>query len=316
MRAGRTLSKVWVALVALWLIWGSTYYGTVVMTESVPIYFGVAARFIIAGFFLLAFLAVTNPNALRVNRRQLASTALYGLSFIGWSMGIWAVAIHYVPSGEAALLVSVLPVWIVLLRLFTGDRPSWKTLLGVVIGLLGLVWILLPGGTDSQGGTDAEVLWWSVIIVISSITWALTTWFSPRLEKPKSDLAAVAYQSFFGAAILLVIGLFRGERWDFTATTTSSWVALFFLAVVGSILGWYAFVWLLQNSRLSLMSTYAYVNPVVAVIVGLVLGGEALSSDIIVGCTVVLAGVVLVVSGEQIGATKRLLPREHSKSSR
>jgi drug/metabolite transporter (DMT)-like permease len=237
---------------------------------------------------------------------------LYGLSFIGWSMGILAVAIHYVPSGQAALLVSVLPVWIVLLRLFTGDRPSWKTLLGVVVGLLGLVWILLPGGTDSHSGTDAEVLWWSLVIVVSSITWAVTSWFSPRLDKPKSDLAAVAYQSFFGAVVLLVIGLFRGERWDFAATTTSSWVSLLFLGIVGSILGWYAFVWLLQNSRLSLMSTYAYVNPVVAVIVGLVLGGEMLSSDIIVGCTVVLAGVVLVVSGEQIGAPKRLLPREHS----
>ena len=282
------------------------------MTESIPIYFGVTARFVIAGVLLFAYLAITNRAALRVTRRQLASTALYGLSFIGWSMGILAVAIHYVPSGQAALLVSVLPVWIVLLRLFTGDRPSWKTLLGVVVGLLGLVWILLPGGTDSHSSSDAEVLWWSLVIVVSSITWAVTSWFSPRLDKPKSDLAAVAYQSFFGAVILLVIGLFRGERWDFAATTTSSWVSLLFLAIVGSILGWYAFVWLLQNSRLSLMSTYAYVNPVVAVIVGLVLGGEMLSSDIIVGCTVVLAGVVLVVSGEQIGAPKRLLPREHS----
>ena len=282
------------------------------MTESIPIYFGVTARFVIAGVLLFAYLAITNRAALRVTRRQLASTALYGLSFIGWSMGILAVAIHYVPSGQAALLVSVLPVWIVLLRLFTGDRPSWKTLLGVVVGLLGLVWILLPGGTDSHSGTDAEVLWWSLVIVVSSITWAVTSWFSPRLDKPKSDLAAVAYQSFFGAVVLLVIGLFRGERWDFAATTTSSWVSLLFLGIVGSILGWYAFVWLLQNSRLSLMSTYAYVNPVVAVIVGLALGGEMLSSDIIVGCTVVLAGVVLVVSGEQIGAPKRLLPREHS----
>jgi drug/metabolite transporter (DMT)-like permease len=282
------------------------------MTESIPIYFGVTARFVIAGVLLFAYLAITNRASLRVTRRQLASTALYGLSFIGWSMGILAVAIHYVPSGQAALLVSVLPVWIVLLRLFTGDRPSWKTLLGVVVGLLGLVWILLPGGTDSHSGTDAEVLWWSLVIVVSSITWAVTSWFSPRLDKPKSDLAAVAYQSFFGAVVLLVIGLFRGERWDFAATTTSSWVSLLFLGIVGSILGWYAFVWLLQNSRLSLMSTYAYVNPVVAVIVGLVLGGEMLSSDIIVGCTVVLAGVVLVVSGEQIGAPKRLLPREHS----
>ena len=282
------------------------------MTESIPIYFGVTARFVIAGVLLFAYLAITNRAALRVTRRQLASTALYGLSFIGWSMGILAVAIHYVPSGQAALLVSVLPVWIVLLRLFTGDRPSWKTLLGVVVGLLGLVWILLPGGTDSHSGTDAEVLWWSLVIVVSSITWAVTSWFSPRLDKPKSDLAAVAYQSFFGAVVLLLIGVFRGERWDFAATTTSSWVSLLFLAIVGSILGWYAFVWLLQNSRLSLMSTYAYVNPVVAVIVGLVLGGEMLSSDIIVGCTVVLAGVVLVVSGEQMGAPKRLLPREHS----
>ena len=282
------------------------------MTESIPIYFGVTARFVIAGVLLFAYLAITNRASLRVTRRQLASTALYGLSFIGWSMGILAVAIHYVPSGQAALLLSVLPVWIVLLRLFTGDRPSWKTLLGVVVGLLGLVWILLPGGTDSHSGTDAEVLWWSLVIVVSSITWAVTSWFSPRLDKPKSDLAAVAYQSFFGAVVLLLIGLFRGERWDFAATTTSSWVSLLFLGIVGSILGWYAFVWLLQNSRLSLMSTYAYVNPVVAVIVGLVLGGEMLSSDIIVGCTVVLAGVVLVVSGEQIGAPKRLLPREHS----
>jgi drug/metabolite transporter (DMT)-like permease len=154
-----------------------------------------------------------------------------------------------------------------------------------------------------------------VIIVISTITWAVTSWYSPRLEKPKSDLAAVAYQSFFGAAVLLTIGVFRGERWDFATTTTSSWASLLFLGIVGSILGWYAFVWLLQNARLSLMSTYAYVNPVVAVILGLVLGGETLSSDVIVGCTVVLAGVVLVVSGEQIGSPKRLLSREHSKSS-
>lgn len=298
-------ARTWTALGTLWLVWGSTYLGTAVLTQSIPPYLGLTVRFVAAAAILILFVLLRDRSALRVTRRQLSTTVVMGLSFVTFSIGVVGLAVRYVPTGVAALLISVLPVWIILLRMLTRDRPAWQTLLGVAIGLIGLAYMLLPGGTQVESGTDGDVLIWSGVLVLSSFTWALTSWWSQRVEQPRDGLVSTSYQMLFGAAGLLVVALIRGERWDLSATTTSSWVALLYLILIGSVVAWLAFVWLLRNVPLSLTSTYAYVNPVVAVILGLVFHGESITVDVVIGCTVVLIGVVLVVSGESLGTFAR-----------
>lgn len=298
-------SRTWLALVTVWVVWGSTYFATAVLTESIPAYTGLTIRFAVGGLAVLLIVLVRDRAALRVTRVQLRTTAIMGFSFMTFSIGVLALAVHYVPTGVAALLVSVLPLWIVIIRLVTRDRPVWQTMLGVVIGLVGLAYMMLPGGTQIEAGSERDVLIWSGVIVVSSFTWALTSWWSQRVPSPQNGLVSTSYQMLFGASGLLVVALIRGERWDVAATTRSSWFALVYLAVIGSVIAWFAYVWLLRNVPLSLTSTYAYVNPIVAVLLGVAFHGEFITVDVIIGCTVVLVGVVLVVSGESLGTIVR-----------
>ena len=128
----------WIALVVVWLVWGSTYLGAAVLTESIPAFAGLTVRFGVAGLILLIYVAIRDRPTLRVTRPQLAVSAVMGLSFMTFSIGVTTLAVHYVPTGVAALLVSVLPVWIIIIRLIARDRPAWQTLVGVIIGLIGL----------------------------------------------------------------------------------------------------------------------------------------------------------------------------------
>ena len=303
--ASPSSSRTWLALVFLWIVWGSTYLGSAVLIESIPAYLGLALRFAVAGLLMVIWVLACERSALRVTLRELFSTAVMGLSFMGFSISITTLAVQYVPTGVAALLVSILPVWIVVIRLITHDRPVWQTILGVVIGLAGLAYMLVPGGTQVEAGTERDVVIWSSVIVLSSITWAITAWWSQRVPTPRNGIVSASYQMLFGAGALLIVAFARGEQWAFDATTPRSWVALVYLTTIGSVMAWIAFVWLLQNAPLSLTATYAYVNPVVAVLLGLLFHGETITVDVVIGCLVVVVGVVLVVSGESIGIFAR-----------
>lgn len=287
-------------LIMLWIIWGSTYMGIALMVKSMQPLLGSGSRFITASLVLgTIVLLVKGPSAFHVTRAQLRGAAFMGISILGISIGILSLAQRYVPSGIAALIVSVMPLWIIFFRLRAGDRPSRLTSLGVGVGLMGLVLMLLPGGTTPVNGANTtQVALWSIAIACGSFSWAFFSYRSTRYEQPKEPLTTAVIELAAAGVFLVVVGALIGERWDFSVITQQSWAGWWFL-VLASATAYGAFVWLLNNAPMSLVSTYAYVNPVVAVILGLVILNEAITSDVIIGLSIVVGGVVLVVNGER-----------------
>ena len=300
-RSGQRVSGlgVWGPLIALWLIWGSTYLAIAVLGESMPPLIGNGLRFVAAALVLGSILAITKgPATLRVSPAELRSVSIMGAGLLGVGIGTLSLAERYVPSGIAALLVAVMPLYVVLLRLISGDRPNGLTLIGVAVGLSGLALMLLPGGTTPVAGTEGDVVIWSIAVMFSTFCWAYFSWRSATFTFPRNSLVTTTYEMAVAGLALVLAGSLRGERIDLGHITAGSWWAWAFL-IAASIAGYSAFTWLLGHAPLSLTATYAYVNPVVAVILGFIILSEPITRDVIVGLTVVVGGVVLVVTGER-----------------
>lgn len=302
-------SKIAPPLITLWLIWGSTYLGIAMVIQSMPSLLPNGMRFLAAALILIPIVVARyGISALRVTAAQLRASITMGLMLLTAGIGMISLAERYVPSGVAALIVSAMPLWIILFRLKAGDRPSRLTLVGVAVGLLGLMLMLLPGGTEPVAGSDADVALWSLGITTTAFLWALFSWRSSRYDLPKNPLTTTVYELLTAGVALSAIGLVLGERIDFAAVTSLSWFGWGFL-VLASVLAYTAYVWLLGNAPMSLVSTYAYVNPVVAVFLGWLIIREPITTDVIIGLSIVVGGVVLVVSGER---QRDLVPEEHA----
>ncbi|MGI9196460.1 MAG: EamA family transporter [Candidatus Nanopelagicales bacterium] len=290
---------LWTNLIIVWIVWGSTYMGIRFATESIPPFLAMGTRFLVAFAIMIVVTGLMRGwSSLRVTRTELATSLFIGIAMLGVGLGTVGLAEFYVPTGVMALIIASTPLTIVIWRVITGDRPPGLTLLGVVIGLAGIGWMLLPGGTRPVSGSDGDVVFWSVMILISSTIWATTSFFSARMPTPKDSFTLTTYELLGGGTALLVIGLMIDERVDISTITGRSWAGWVFLVVAGSVVAFSSFVWLINKAPISLASTYAYVNPAVAVLLGLLFYSEAITSDVLVGLIVVLGGVVLVVTGE------------------
>lgn len=298
-RPGRRISgAVWAALTIVYIVWGSTYLGIAIVVETMPPFLSAGARFILAGLILAALVAWRQgPAALRLTRAQLASVTLVGLLLLLGGNGLIVLAETAVPSGLAALLVAVVPAWVVVLRLLTGERPGLGAYGGVLLGLVGLAVLTLPG-------LSGDVQLWGVLVVIAAtLCWSVGSFSSSRIPIPANPFAASAYEMLAGGIGCALVGFGRGEQRGFVLSevSTGSWVALAYLLVFGSLVAFTAYAWLLHAAPLSLVATYAYVNPVVAVLLGSLFLREELSWPIAVGGVVVVAGVCLIVSTERRG---------------
>lgn len=283
----------------LWIVWGSTYLGIAILVQTLPGLLANGIRFLVATVILgIGLVVFKGPRVLAITRRQLRGATIMGVALLGVGIGTVSLAERYVPSGIAALLVSVMPLWIIIFRIRAGDRPSRLTLAGVAVGMAGLMAMLLPGGTNAVTGTDTDVVMWSMAIMVSSFIWAFFSWRSTQFELPSNPLTTTFYEMLVASVFLTFVGLLIGERIDVPQVSTASWIALGYL-VIASLVAYTAYVWLLDNAPMSLVATYAYVNPVVAVFLGWLLAGEVITRDVIIGLTIVVGGVVLVVSGER-----------------
>lgn len=286
-------------LIPLWLLWGATYLGIALLLQSMPVLMGNGSRFLTAGLILAAILVVVRgPGVLRLNRRQFRAVVIMGVMILSVGIGMVSLAERYVPSGIAALIVSVTPLWMVLLRVRAGERPSRLTIAGVAVGLVGLALMLLPGGTTPVSGSDLDVVLWSLGIVLGSMSWAFFSWRSTAYELPSNPLTTTVYELITAGVFLTVVGFLVGERWDLASVTTTSWLGWFYL-VFASLVAYASYVWLLGNAPISLTATYAYVNPVVAVLLGALIISEPVTHDVAIGLTIVVGGVALVVTGER-----------------
>jgi drug/metabolite transporter (DMT)-like permease len=287
-------ARVWIALGTVYLIWGSTYLGIELTGETIPPLFAVGVRFLAAALLMLGFTAwKRGAHVLRVGRRELAACALIGALLPG-ANAVLFVAERHVATGLSALIIGAVPLWIVLLRTVTGDRPPRAALAGVLVGFGGLVILVRPSG--------GAPLWSLLLVVASSVMWALGSFLSGRLPLPADSFAATSFEMLAGGLILLPIGLATTHP-HFSQFSGRSIFGFFYLVTFGSVIGYTAYVWLLDNAPLGRVATYAYVNPVVAIALGAIVLHESLTWTIGIGAALVLACVAIVVRRETERAT-------------
>ncbi|MEU4198192.1 EamA family transporter [Kribbella sp. NPDC026611] len=290
-------AMIWTALAVVYVVWGSTYLGIrVVVDAHIPPMLGMSARFLVAGLLLAVVLGVKSGwRRLRITRREAAGAAVVGVLLLAFGNGAVSVAEQTVPSGLAALLVAAVPLWLMLLRVGGGERPRALTWLGVLIGFGGAALLSLSGG--NTGAKPLSV----AILVLGTISWATGSRFAPRLGLPRDPLVTALYEMLFGGTAMILLGVLRGEpgRLHLDQLDRSGWIGLAYLVVFGSLLAYSAYSFLLANAPISLIGTYAYVNPAVAVFLGWLILSESLTWQILLGGAVIIVGVALVVTAER-----------------
>ena len=286
---------MWGGLTIVYIAWGSTYVGIRIMDQTIPPLIGAGIRYLLAGAVMYALLWARRGAPPRVRLRELASVALVSVLLLAVGNGFLSYAERDVRAGLAALVVASVPLRLLVIRILTRDRPRRATLAGLSIGFLGVGLLVLRGGSQ-QGVSVPELL----IVVGASLSWALGSWASSRLPMPNDAATGTAVEMLIGGTVLAGLGPILGESWS-TATlhaSAGSLLAVVYLALIGSALAFTAYVWLLQNAPISQVSTYAYVNPVVAVLLGALLLGEKLTTTTMLGGAIILLAVALVIRAE------------------
>ncbi|HEX6391484.1 MAG TPA: EamA family transporter, partial [Solirubrobacteraceae bacterium] len=246
-------------------------------------------RFSVAGAVMIGVLSV--HRSVRPTRAQLLSALLVGLLLPG-ANAVVTVAEQEVPSSVAALLIASVPLWVILMRRGSGERVSRAGIGAVLVGFAGVALLLRPG---EQSG-DATVLGLGAV-VFAAVMWASGSFASPRLKLPGDPLVSTGWQMLLGGLVIVAVGLAVGEapEVDPQAFSTRSVLALAYLIVFGSWLAFTAYAWLLQNAPISKVSTYAYVNPVVAIVLGFLILDEVVTPITVVGAAIIVVAVALVV---------------------
>ncbi|MER6825194.1 EamA family transporter [Streptosporangium sp. NPDC000563] len=285
---------VWGALAIVYVVWGSTYLAIMITIETIPPLLSGAVRFVTAALVLgLVVLLVKGRDAFRMTWREAGGATLVGLLLLNGGNGMVAVAEQHISSGLAALLVASTPLWLVIFRIMFRDRPRALTLVGVLIGFGGVAVLSLSGGSNVADGVGV------VVILLASLSWAVGSFLASRIPMPANPFAASVVEMAAGSVGLALTAATMGERLDVAAVSTRSWAALIYLIMVGSLVGFTAYVWLLGNAPISLVSTYAYVNPVVAVVLGALVLSEPVTGSMVAAGVVIVVGVALVVSTER-----------------
>ncbi len=291
-------AKILAAFAAVYILWGSTYLAIRVAIDSLPPLLMAGARFLLAGGLLYAFMRLRGEPA--PERRHWRSAALVGMALLLFGNGGVVMAERTVPSGVAALLVAMLPMWMVLLEWLRrgGNRPTLRTAIGLVIGFAGVVLLIGPSGL--AGGDPVDPLG-AGLLMMGSVAWAAGSIYSRGAPLPKSPFLATGMEMVCGGAWLLLAGTLRGE-WrtvDPSAFTTESVLAFVHLVVFGSLVGFTAYIWLLGVSSPARVSTYAYVNPVVAVFLGWAVLGEPVTARVLGAAAVIVAAVAVITMGKR-----------------
>ena len=282
-------TRIWFALGTVYLVWGSTYLAIMVGIRTLPPLLMSSVRFALAGGILYAWsIRRGDRSGDRPRANQwLAAAAVGGLLLVCGNGGI-AWAQQRVASGVAALIVACVPIFVALLEWSVlRKRLAGTGLAGLAIGIGGVAFLVGPSGAvDPVGGT---------VIVLASLAWTVGSLYTPFAPLPSRPLVSASMQMLCASVLLAVAGIAAGELGRVQAPSPASLLALAYLVVVGSIITYTAYTWLLGNAPASLVSTYAYVNPVVAVALGAVFLGEAVSGQMLVAGVAIVGAVVLVL---------------------
>jgi drug/metabolite transporter (DMT)-like permease len=284
--------QVAIALGAVYLIWGSTYLAIRFAIETIPPFLMASLRYLVAGGMLYAWSRLRGaPRPALVHWRP--AVILGGLMLLLGNGGVvWAE--QRVSSGLAALLVSTEPLWIVLfVWMRDHGRPAGRVFAGLLLGFIGLVLLVRPG--SATGGIDPLGV---AAVLVASVGWAWGSLYGQRAKLPTSPLLGTAMQMLGGGGLLLLASALTGEpaRFHLAAVSMKSALSLGYLVIFGALIAFTAYVWLLRVAPPVLVSTYAYVNPLVAVFLGWALAGEPITRGTLIAAAVILAGVALISS--------------------
>jgi drug/metabolite transporter (DMT)-like permease len=286
----------WKFLVALWtvyLVWGSTYVAIKISVRTLPALLSAGLRFLLAGA-LLALILTLRGHSIRVTRRELASSALLGLSLLGLGVGIVTLAETRIDSSTAAMIVGSVPLQVIVLRTLARERVALATRLSVLVGLAGVALIVIP---SSEGSSSAIGL---ALMVGATVSWSLGSFFAHRLPLPEDGFVATTWQILSAAFFLIVLGAATGEVGDidlgaFSLESVAAWL---YLGIAGTLIAFTAYAWLLRNAPISKVVTHQYVNPLVAIVLGAVLLDEQITLTTGLGAALIVGSVFVAVRQE------------------
>jgi drug/metabolite transporter (DMT)-like permease len=288
-------AAVWAAMLAVYIAWGSTYLAIRFAVETMPPWLMAGARFLIAGTVLFVFRRLSGDPLPR--RIEVRSAGIVGLFLLLGGNGAVVWAEQTVPSGVAALMVSSSPLWMLLLEALRpeGQRPSVRALLGIFLGFVGVMLLLWPG---KSGGLLQVDPWGAAALVFAAVAWSFGSIYSRYAPLPSSPMMGTAVEMLIGGTALVLLGALTGElgQVKLASISTASILGLLYLIIFGSLIGFTAYTWLLRVAPTSLVSTYAYVNPLVALAIGVVLGNEAFSLRTLLAAGVILGSIALTTT--------------------
>jgi drug/metabolite transporter (DMT)-like permease len=285
-------ARVWAALGVVYVVWGSTYLAIDLAVETLPAFLMLAVRFFVAGAVLYAF---SSRGAERPRLVHWRSALAIGGALLLLGNGGVAYAVQHVDTGVVALIVGSVPLWMALLdRIVYGQRLAPVAVAGLVLGFGGIAFLARPSGAGSIAGV--------IVVLLGSLAWAAGSLYSRKAPLPPRPLQGASMEMLAGAALLAVFGAATGElgQVEVGAVSTSSLVALLYLTVVGSLVGFSAYIWLLKSAPTHLVGTYAYANPVVAVLLGTLWLGEPITVTTVVAGAAIIAAVALIVSARPV----------------
>jgi drug/metabolite transporter (DMT)-like permease len=289
-------SKVWTALLALYIVWGSTYLGIKIAIETIPPFLHAGIRFLISGLILVIWQRAAGHAM--PTRKQWMSTAIIGTLLLLGGNGLVAWAEQFIPSGIAALVIASSPMFLVIGEAIrpNGVKPNWQGIVGLLIGFVGI--FILIGPAEISGSATKLSPFGVMALLAACLFWSSGSIFSKSVDLPKSSLMNTGAQMLMGSISLFIVSLVTGELngWHVAAVSARSLFGLSYLILVGSLIGFASYGWLLQNAPISLVSTYAYVNPIVAVFLGTWLANEALEPRIWLAAGIIVGSVIFINS--------------------
>jgi drug/metabolite transporter (DMT)-like permease len=287
-------NKIWLTLLVLYIVWGSTYLAIRFVVETIPPFLSAGIRFLVSGAVLMAWRRISGDTM--PTKRQWRSTAIVGIFLLLGGNGLVSFAEQYVTSGIAALIIGSMPLWLVMIEAFRpgGVKPNWQAVIGLLIGFAGI--FLLVGPAELTGGGHSLNPLGVGALITAAFLWSVGSIYSRSADMPRSSLTATGAEMLTGSAALFIVSGLAGE-WDgfhLTQISLNSWLGLGYLIAIGSLVGFVSYGWLLQNAPISLVATYAYVNPLVAVFLGAWLADEILNARILIAALVIIGSVVLI----------------------
>jgi len=295
---------IWAAMISVYIVWGSTYLAIRFAVQTMPPFLMAAARFLLAGAVLYGLRRARGDAA--PTRLEWRSAAIVGvLLLVGGNGGVvWAE--QHVASSVAALLVGSSPLWMIMIDALRpgGQRPSWPSVAGVLVGFVGIA--LLIGPSELSGGADRIDPIGSAVLILAAFLWAIGSLYSRNAALPSSPLLGTGMEMLVGGAGLLVLGALTGEfgRLNLAGISAPSLWGLAYLVVFGAWVGFGAYTWLLRVAPISFVSTHAYVNPVVAVGMGYLVAAESITPRTLVAAAIIVGSVALTKAANQNGKRK------------